>query len=281
MIDLHLHSTASDGTLTPSQVVMLAKQSGLTAVALTDHDTVAGLDVAFKICQEQQINFVPGIELSTKRQGHNLHILGYFINWREQKLSRILVDLKKSRQERAAKIVAKLNTLGISLSLAEVKAISGKSAIGRPHIALALVQKKLVKDVKTAFELYLANGKPAHVEKKVLEEAKVIKLIHELKGLAVLAHPGLIKVTPKELTKIVAALVNNGLDGLEVYHPEHSFEQQIFLQELAERFQLVITGGSDCHGIAKAAGINIGSLKVPDEIYVKLKQRHSSQFKLL
>jgi len=240
MIDLHLHSTASDGTLTPEEVVTLAKQANLTAIALTDHDSVDGLETALKACQKQQLNFVPGIEFSTKMQGYSLHILGYFINWQQQKLNRVLVGLRKSRQERAAKIVAKLNALGISLSLEEVKAISGNSAIGRPHIALALMQKKFVKDIKTAFDLYLANGKPAHVEKKVLTPAYVIRLIHELKGLAVLAHPGLIKASSKELIKVVAELVNNGLDGLELYHPEHSLEQQSFLESLLTVFSLLL-----------------------------------------
>lgn len=274
MIDLHLHSTASDGTLTTQEIIAFAKQAGLTAISLTDHDSVAGLASARKLALEQQINFIDGIEFSTSMHLHDLHILGYFINWRSKKLKQILSDLTLSRLNRAEKIINKLCLLGLELNLEEVKAIAGKGPIGRPHIALALVYKGLVPDVKEAFNHYLSKGKPAYVAKKLLKVEKVINLVHELNGLAVLAHPGLINASQTELTQLITELTACGLDGLELYHPEHSLEKQTFFKALAAQLGLVITGGSDCHGLAKPRGISIGKVKVPDAVFFQLNERH-------
>lgn len=277
MIDLHIHSTASDGTFSPEETIYAAKKAGLTAISLTDHDSVAGIEQAQKTALQERVELIPGIEFSSKKDHFDLHILGYFIDWKSQKLEQILTDLRQSRLKRAEKIVAKLNSLGFKLNLGEVKVKAKDGAIGRPHIALALVKKGLIPDVKTAFDLYLANGKPAYVEKKILSVKEVIYLIHELKGLAVLAHPGLIKATPERLKHLILELVNLGLDGLELYHPEHTDEQRAFFTALAQEHDLAETGGSDCHGLAKPTGFNIGSLNIPDAILSELKNRlHTS-----
>jgi len=275
-IDLHTHSTASDGTFSPKRLVKLAKETGLVALALTDHDTIDGLAEAEEEAQAQSLAFVPGVEISVKFDGPgHFHLLGYFLDYRNLALTQALKGLKEARATRNQKMLAKLQDLGIDISLEELRAVSGGGEIGRPHLARLLVKKGVVKDTNEAFEKYLAKGAPAYVPKALLEPAEAIALIHTAGGLASLAHPYYLKLDDQALTKYVAGLKDLGLDALEAYYTDHSPAYTRFLLDLAQKLDLLVTGGSDFHGENKpeiALGKGKGGLFVPEEVYWRLRE---------
>jgi len=250
-VDLHVHSTASDGSLTPEAVVALAKERGLAALALTDHDTIDGLDAALAAGARLEIEVIPGIEISARYPGGggSMHILGYFIHPRHPGLDDQLAILQQARADRNPQIIAKLNKLGISITMDDVRAASGGGQIGRPHIARALVAAGYIAHVQQAFDRFLKSGGAAYVPKFRFPPDQAIALIRDAGGLAVLAHPFTLGVGESPaLKKLVGELKALGLSGLEVFYPEHSPGQQTFYLQLCREFGLVPTGGSDFHG---------------------------------
>jgi hypothetical protein len=257
-VDLHMHSTASDGSRAPADVVRAAKAAGLVAIALTDHDSVAGLPEAQATGAELGVRIVSGVELSAVEGEQETHLLGLHLG-DTTVLERGLGDLQEMRQRRGQTIVEKLVALGIQVTFADVLAQAKDGAVGRPHVARALVADGWAVDVRDAFDRYLGAGKPAYVAKDQLDMASAIAMIHECGGLAVLAHPGGAG-TRERLVSLMAL----GLDGVEVKHPGHSPGDQTRLRTLAEQLGLVVSGGSDWHGAAEGPR-TIGMMQVPEE----------------
>ena len=245
--DLHVHSTFSDGTCSPQLLIEMALRHGLNGIAITDHDTLDGLQEASQFINDNSIEleFIPGIELNTESgvSDNEVHILGYFIDYNCMRFKTRLLEIREQRQNRARKMVDKLNRLGCKISYETVVNIAGSDLIARPHIARAMVEAGYAADTDQAFNNYLEYGKPAYVKRYKFPSLEAIELIKESGGIAVLAHPGLIKNQT-----IVTNLIDRGIDGLEVYYPQHSNQQIKNYLQLAQGNNLLITGGSDYHG---------------------------------
>ena len=255
-VDLHAHSTASDGSRSPTAVVAAAKAAGLIAIALTDHDTMDGVAEALAAADEIGIRVVPGVELSATDDAREVHLLGLHIQ-RQSAIEDSLRDFRGRRHERAEQMVAKLNVLGVPVSFDDVLARAGDAAIGRPHVARVLIEGGWARDSRDAFDRYLGAGRPAYVAKHRLSVGDAIALVHAGGGLAVLAHPG-----PEGRRDLIERFVALGLDGLEVRHPGHNAEDIKRLGALAEFFRLVPSGGSDWHGAIDGPRV-LGVMHVP------------------
>jgi len=255
--DLHLHTTFSDGTFTPEEVVSQAQRHGLRALALTDHDTVEGCPRAIAACRTAGIEFITGTELTGEHNNYEIHILGYFVDPLHQRLLSEMAKFQAVRQSRIHEMVAKLNGLGIPLKPESVFALANCHSPGRPHVARALVQAGFCGEMDEAFERFLKRGKPAWVPKFKMSATEAIALIHEAGGLAVMAHPGL-----NRTDEIIPDLVAAGLDGIECFHTKHSTAISEHYLEIADEHRLLVTGGSDCHGLSKGKPL-IGTIKVP------------------
>ncbi len=267
-VDLHLHSTRSDGRLEPAALVAAAREANLRAIALTDHDTVAGIDEAERAAVELGLSFVAGLELSVYDDRGSTHLLGYFIDHRHAPLRDFLEGARKSRVRRAAAMVKKLNELGVGLSLAEVLGeASPDGLIARPHVARALVGGGWVSSCGEAFARFIAAGRPAYVPTQRIDPAEGIARIHDAGGLAVLAHGG--KTHGDEA---IRRLAEAGLDGLETLHPEHGPFEVRRLRRLAAELELLETGGSDWHGPAESRRGRLASQPVPYEWYERLRE---------
>ena len=257
-VDLHAHSTASDGALSPAAMVGAAHRSGLVAMALTDHDSVDGLPEADRAGRALGVRIVPGVELSAYEGAREIHILGLHLASLAE-LERHLTTLRHVRRTRAERIVERLAVLQAPVSLDRVLAIAGPGAIGRPHIAQALMEAGHVKDRREAFDRFLGAGRPAFFAKHRLTTREAVEMIHQADGLAILAHPG-----SQGTRERVQQFVSAGGDGLEVRHPGHTAEDAARLGALVEHFRLVPSGGSDCHGAAEGPRA-LGSMQVPGE----------------
>lgn len=240
-IDLHLHSSFSDGAYTPSQLVQKLATAGLDAFALTDHDTTKGLSEAAKAAEEAGLEFVPGIEISVVEKKREIHILGYYPA-KLHLLEDNLTELRNQRFIRMEKTVRSLQMSGFKISAAEVIAEAGQAAPGRMHLARILLRKKYVHSVEEAFSLYLGFNRPAYVQRKTFSLSETIKLLIDCHAIPVFAHPG------AEGLSILKTLIPHGLMGIEVFHPDHSSNQVRQTMHLAEENKLLITGGSDFHG---------------------------------
>ncbi len=289
--DLHTHSDASDGTDAPGDIPRLAKQAGLEAIALTDHDTTAGLQSFLYAAKKARIKAVPGIELSADpaifhapseqpaRKG-TLHILGYFIDKDDPDLAKIQVRLREARARRNPEMVARLQALGMKINYEEVITAAGgvdsANIIGRPHIAQVMLQKGYVKSIHEAFARYIGQGGVAYVRKDRLSADEAIDVIHGAGGLAVLAHPTQLLIPdPVRLDHAFATLKKLGLDGVETRHSDHEPADAELFTRLAHKYDLVTTGGSDYHGSRKT--IELGSQKVPLSVYESLKKHHADR----
>ncbi|MCS6285139.1 MAG: PHP domain-containing protein [Nitrospira sp.] len=273
-IDLHLHTTHSDGSQTPAEVVTLAHEAGVSALAITDHDITTGLPEAMATGQALGIEIIPGIEISSRHGESELHVLGYFLKWEDVQLNERLTALRESRHRRNPKIVALLQAAGIDITYDEVRAVAGSDSVGRPHIARVLMDKKVVTSAKEAFDRFLAEGKPAYVPRDLPSPADAIRWIREAGGLAVLAHPTWVKTVEGTLTDLARQLKEQGLDGVEVHYSTHTPRQTREYLSLAKQLGLLVTGGSDFHGLTKPdieVGTGKGSLHVPDHLLPKLK----------
>ena len=244
IFDLHIHTNYSDGLLTPQQVIHLAIAKKLDGIAITDHDNVDGIESAVQYSKaKNKIHVIPGIEFGCIFKDEEVHILGYFIDYKSSKLKEITENLKINRVKRGIEMVSKINKLGMKIDIDEVQLMAKDNYIGRPHIARALVKHGYVSNIKEAFELYLNRGKDAYVERDTLKIDEAINLIHTLNGIAVLAHPGILKDR-----RIIEYCINIGIDGIEAIHSKHNSKDVKYLLNVAKLHKLIITGGSDCHG---------------------------------
>ncbi len=289
MIDLHMHSNYSDGSMNPEQLLEEAQSLGLTAIALTDHDTIDGVPEFMQLGEKYQITTVPGVEISVDTKmpnnGH-MHILGLFIDPHATGLKDTLNYLLTQRNLRAEKIIRKLNELNVDITMEELLAEAGEGAIGRPHVARILVRKGAASSIQEAFDIYLAKGKPAYMDKVKLGEADAIKMIRDARGLAVLAHPHLMNYdTFDEARQKILELRELGLDGFEVYYSGMPAEYTQNLLTLSREYDFVISGGSDYHGLNKddvrmGTGKN-SDLNIPDEFVKQLKEAKRKKFETL
>jgi len=281
-IDLHIHSTASDGTLTPIEIIALAQQSNLAAVSITDHDTLEGVRQVLAGKMPAGMHFLTGIEISISPPpsfsvSGSLHLLGYGIRVDEPALNNALDKLQNSRNNRNPQIIAKLNALGLAVSYDEVRKEAGDGQLGRPHIASCLVKKGYAADINEAFDRFLGTGKPAYVDRYRITAAQAISHIRTAGGISVLAHPDLYGLPDFEtLRRMVEVLTKEGMMGIEVYSPEHSDEMTGNLIALARQLDLLMTGGTDFHGALKPKiqlGTGSGDFFVPFRLYEKLVDR--------
>ena len=274
-VDLHLHTTASDGVLSPSEIVRYAKAKGLQAIAITDHDTIDGCEEGLSEGERIGFEVIPGIEISAEHSPGSMHILGFFLDIRHPLLNERLQYLQKARAERNPKMVAKLNQLGIEVTYEEVLKASGGGQVGRPHFANVLLEKKVVRNFQEAFDRFLKKGAPAYVDKFRFTSKEALHFIHEARGVAVLAHPNTLGVNRySELERLILHLVEEGLQGIEVYYPEHSAVEVAQYKTLADRYSLLSTGGTDYHGIEKNEldiGVGRGEMKLPYSIVENMK----------
>ena len=268
-IDLHTHSTASDGKLRPSEVVRLAKQLGIGTLALTDHDTTVGALEAQQAGRQVGIKVIAGVEINSEGEHGDAHILGYFIDPSEPCLQEQLLAIRDARVGRAKGMIKKLAELGMPIQWERVLAMAGDaSSIARPHIARAMVEAGHVASVQEAFDKYIDNDGPAYVNRLRLTMGEAVSAIHDAGGLAVMAHPA-----ESKLAHLIPQLVGAGLDGIEVYYPKHTPIQQAELLELAARYDLLVTGGSDFHTLEDASHGQLGCVDVPPEVVEKLEAK--------
>ena len=268
--DLHLHTQFSDGTYSPQELVGQARRHELAAIALTDHDTVEGCPPTAEACSAAGIEFISGTELTAEQDGHEIHILGYCVNTDDTRLLAEISKFQIVRQNRVREMVARLNRLNVPLEAEAVFALANCRSPGRPHVARALVSARLCTNLDEAFERFLKKNRPAWVPKFKMSAADAIELIHGAGGVAVMAHPGL-----NRSDEIIPGMAEAGLDGIECYHTKHSNSTSEHYLRLADRFHLLVTGGSDCHGSSKGQPV-IGGVKLPYEHVEKLKARAAS-----
>ncbi|MCF8110995.1 MAG: PHP domain-containing protein [Desulfobacteraceae bacterium] len=280
-IDLHIHSSASDGSLSPEQILHQALNCGLAAISITDHDTVEGTEAALAHGIPENLEFVTGVEISAEFPPEydvsgSMHILGYGITVDEPMLNRMLEKQQAARSNRNPKIIQKLNSLGIKVSLEEIEAETGKNEIARPHIAACLVRKGYAANVDEAFDRYLGRGGPAYVNKFRVPAKEAIETIDAAGGIAVLAHPGLLREpAANRLENLVSMLADMGLGGIEAYYPGHDQKQTELYEKIAEKFELLVTGGTDFHGDINpeiSMGSGTGDLAVPYSVFQKLEE---------
>jgi predicted metal-dependent phosphoesterase TrpH len=265
--DLHLHTHYSDGLLSPEEVVRMGSDAGLTALAICDHDTVDGLNEAALAGEKFNVEVVPGVELSTQFKGRDLHILGYYFDQDNPELISYLERFREERYKRASKMVGNLNQQGVKIGMDDVEEKSKGKSIGRPHIAEVLMEKGYVETFQEAFHRFIGYGARSYVEKYKLKPDQAIALIDGARGISVLAHPG-----PIITDEMIIQLIKSGLDGIEVIHPNLDQKRTRYLMEMAQHYDLLITGGSDCHG-GRSGDICIGKYNVPIRLLEGMKEK--------
>ena len=269
LVDLHLHTTNSDGRLSPSQLINLLVQRGLQTVAITDHDSTEGLAEAFETAKSfPKLSIIPGIELSTDVPGSEIHVLGYFIRYNDPQFQETLVHFRQGRRRRAQGMVEKLAELGVEIEWQRVQELAGDGAIGRPHIAQAMVEKGYIKYPQEAFANYIGRNGPAYVEREKLTAEDAVDFIQRQGGVAVLAHPAYIE-EPEETVKL---LKGTGLVGMEAYYAKYSPETIQELVDMAERHGLLPCGGSDYHALGTPGEPLPGDMGPPPEVAERLKE---------
>lgn len=277
MIDLHTHSTCSDGTDPPARIAELAAAAGCSAVALTDHDTLFGLDEARRRAAELGVTLVPGCEVSCAYRGRNPHVLVYFVEDGDGPLQEELVRLREDRKVRNARLVARLQNLGFPITYDELVAESGdEESVGRPHVAAVMVRHGLARSIPDAFDCWLGEGKPAYIPKARVTPDEIAKLALASGGVPVLAHPFTLELGPADLASAVRELAEAGFAGVEAYYGRYTRDQRAMLRDLTRRNGLVATGGTDYHGTVKAGltvGTGEGDLAVPDHVLDDLAAR--------
>lgn len=264
-IDLHVHTTYSDGTLTPSQVVEKAEALGLAAVGIADHDSTLGIPEALESANGLTVEVIPAVELSCTAHDLDIHVLGYFVDYTDSTFLGKLSRIRKERFRRAEQMLRKLENMGVTLSVDDVAARAGKGSVGRPHIAEAMVENGYVKSASEAFVRYIGYHSPAYVPKMEMSPKEAFTLVKSVGGIAVLAHPGTLGKD-----EIIPEFVREGLEGLEVWHSKHDGSTSKRLADIARSYGLLMTGGSDCHGY-RQDGPLIGTVKVPYSVLEDLK----------
>jgi len=270
-VDLHIHTTASDGLLTPAEVVRTALEKGLSAIAITDHDTTDGLDEALAAAQGHELEVIPGIELSAEQGSREAHILGYYLDHHDRNLQEKLEVLRRARRERAWKMVGKLADMGLFVSWDRILEIAGdSSAFGRPHVAQALQEKGYVGSINEAFYRYIGRGGPAYVARYKLSPTQALEMIRAAGGFPVLAHPW-------RQEDLVIRLAGCGLVGLEAYYPRYSPEEREELAKLGQQYGLIATGGTDFHGYEQNGPLSLGDVSVPADAVERLRDLRKSR----
>jgi predicted metal-dependent phosphoesterase TrpH len=268
-IDLHTHTTASDGALSPTELVRRAAEVGIGTLGITDHDTTEGLEEAQDEARAHGIRIVPGVEFGADYRGNEVHMLGYFFDPHNPALLTTLADLREGRFGRARRMLEKLEPLGVRAPWERVIQIAGEAAPGRPHVAQALIEAGYAGTIDEVFERYLGHGKPGYVERTQLSPQDCIALVHQAGGVASLAHPTWLS----EPVHLLSQLVEAGLDGIEVYYGTYDEATVGWLVSLARKFNLVPTGGTDFHGTPGLAHADLGSRSLPPECFVELERR--------
>ena len=259
-VDLHVHSTASDGKLSPEAVVAKAAGLGLKVLALTDHDSIEGIVPALKAAEDfPELKVIPGVEISTDIPEGQAHVLGYYIDFHGHELQAALERFRNSRERRARGMVDKLAGLGIDIDWERVKEIAGDGAVGRPHIARAMLEKDHINTFGEAFDKYIGQDGPAYVERDKMTPAEAVKLIIQGRGLPVLAHPFTV-INPE---KLIGELKEAGLIGIEAYYKDYSLNETKTLLVWADKYNLIVTGGTDYHGIDDSTEVTLGGVDVP------------------
>jgi len=279
MIDLHCHTTASDGLMTPSDIIKKAAKKGIAVIAIADHDTVNGLDEAAQAAEKEGVCLIPAIELSVAFPKGDFHLLGYGIQYENQDFRDRLARLQSIREDRIRLIIDRLNLAGVKLTYRDVQLESSGSSLGKPHVARALVKNGYAMDVHTALKTYLKQGMPGYVPKEKLTPESAFDLIKSAGGLTVVAHPkSLNGEDPAEYDRIIQMFVSHGIAGIEVYATLHGDQDVKMFNELAQRYDLIVTGGSDFHGDNRA---NLGYYRyrrpVPESCYQTLLQFTNTQ----
>jgi 3',5'-nucleoside bisphosphate phosphatase len=281
IIDLHAHTTHSDGSDTPDELIAEARDADAMAVAITDHDTVAGLGEGRAAAAALGVEFIDGIEISAEYSPGTMHVLGYFINPDSADLQARLVELREARERRNPQIAERLQALGCAIAYEEVERLAGNQVVGRPHFARLLLERGYATSIQDAFDRFLGKGAAAYVEKARLSPAAAIALIHQAGGVAVLAHPYQLKLATLEATEqLIVELAALGLDGVEAIYSRHSEDERRAYAEMARRHGLLITGGSDYHGTYKPDLRMVrgkGDLAVPYELLDELKRRAAAR----
>jgi len=267
--DLHLHTAFSDGTDTPDELIRKAVKAGLDAVAITDHDSVDAVPLAIDSGIIHGIEVIPGIELTVEYEGMEIHILGYFLDYRNDALRERLSLLEKARIERIHGMVAKLNGLGVKIDADKIFALSGKGIVGRLHVARVMVSEGIISSIWEAFQKYIGNNGPAYVLGFRFSAQDAIKLIRTAGGIPVLAHPYVLR-----RDDLIPKFVHYGIRGLEVYYPEHTNTMRNKYLRICREYKLLATGGSDYHGRAKPEVV-LGSLKIPYDLVESLRQERN------
>ena len=263
--DLHVHTTLSDGTFSPREVMAYASQIGLDCIAICDHDVVAGIKSAVEVSEKYRVEVVPGIEMTAEKQGREVHILGFFVDWQDQAFIERLQQLCQQRKQRIYEMVDRLKKFGIRLNSIDVFRASGAGSVGRLHLATVMQKKGHVRTIREAFTKYIGDGKPCYVAKIGLTPEEAIKEIIRAKGIPVLAHPGIMADD-----EAILEYLEYGLKGIEVYHTDHTRANVRHYETLAEKHNLLVTGGSDCHGLGKGR-VLMGSIIVSYRLVEKLK----------
>ncbi len=279
-LDLHIHSTFSDGSLTPSEIVRMAKRKGLKAISITDHDNIDCVEHALKAGEENDLEVIPGLELSVVHDGISIHLLGYLFDQNNAELESFLNKIQKGRKRRNEKIISKLLVAGIDIRFEIDKSINNQSQIGRPHIARILVTQNHAKNVNDAFNRYLIPGGIAYTKREACSAQEAVEVLHKAKGLTVIAHPLNIRNVNKDYNHVIEELVDLGLDGVEAYYPTHSKKVSKSLVSFARENKLICTGGSDYHGNFRpnttlAGGKNVF---VPEQVLDHMRERHSKLY---
>lgn len=261
MIDLHTHTKASDGEKTSEELIDIAISKNIEALAITDHDTVDGLSSAEKYAQNKDILFIPGIELEAKVEKGQMHILGLFIDYNNKVFTQKLNDIKYARESRNEKFLKELNNMGFEITLEELKEISGGKTIGKPHFARIFLKKNYIKTKEEMFDKYFNRPPLNKFEKSSCTPEEIIKLIKQANGIAVIAHPQTLKLADNEFIEKIKELKSYGLDGMECYHSNQTLEEMKKFKEIAQNLDLIITKGSDFHGLIVKPGIELGTGK--------------------
>jgi len=276
MIDLHLHSTFSDGTFTPAELVERAESLGLYAIALTDHDSTNGVNALFEAAEGCSVRTLSGVEISADFRPGTMHLLGYMVDQDNEQLKVHLKWIREGREERNKEILHNLIELGCHITWQEVESYAGEDVVGRPHFARALIAGGYVANSREAFHKYLARGKPGYADRRRLSPEDSISLIREAGGVPVLAHPFTLHLGRWDLRRKVQELRDFGLEGIEVFYSEHTRDMQKKFQRLAKDYGLICTGGTDFHGAGSPdieIGRGFGGLHIPDEIIEQLESR--------
>jgi len=271
-VDLHSHTTASDGVLTPRQLVRLAAKHGVRVLAVTDHDSTSGLADAMDEARTlPPLEIVPGLEINCDVPGAEIHVLGYCLDWAAEWFQAFLGEQREERRRRVHRICERLAELGMPIDPAEIFSLVQEGSAGRPHVAQAMVNRGYVKTVREAFDRYLSANGPANVPRKRLTPVEAVRVIRRARGVPVLAHPGL-----ANRDEMIPELVEAGLLGIETYYPEHSSAQTIAYREMCRRLGLVATGGSDFHGPQISRAHHPGFQAVPESAWPELRSRLES-----